>query len=251
MKARYRSLAPLFALTVACASNPTPNAMAPAPDTVRVVDTVRVPVAAEPDPEVEERLARLQFQVFERDAQLQELRRQRDDAIQEVVRAMARLQTLATRAEAASAMAEAEIALEALTNAGGEEEGAEADQARHLLEMSTVEFNNQNYGGALYLASQARRVAGGGQARVSAGGEDVARADETLFALPLPLQAARRSNVRSGPGLEFAILFTVDAAAPLTGFAYADRWVRITDDQGRSGWIFHNLVASREMETGR
>lgn len=205
-----------------------------------VVDTVEV--RAEPDLQLEQRAATLQLLVLERTAHVADLQRQLEGARQEIVRAMARLQTLASRAEAASVMAEAEIALEAVTGAAGNEEVTAAAQARGLLVLSTTEFAKENYGGALYLASQARRMARMGEVRLRSGDEGGRRPGEVLFALPLMLETARRSNVRSGPGVGFDVLFTLDASTPVVGHSHTDRWVRIADGQGRGGWIFHNLV---------
>jgi SH3-like domain-containing protein len=56
------------------------------------------------------------------------------------------------------------------------------------------------------------------------------------------MEVSRTSNVREGPGLNFDILFTLQADAPLMGLAYKNQWVRVRDDRGRSGWIFHALV---------
>ncbi|GMR12963.1 MAG: hypothetical protein BMS9Abin29_1158 [Gemmatimonadota bacterium] len=212
------------------------------PDTVVVVDTVVVRV--EPDRELDHRVAALQLQLLERAAQVGDLERQLEAARQEVVRAMARLQTLTSRAEAASVMAEAEIALEAMAGAAGDEEPPSATQARTLLILSTSEFANENYGGALYLASQARRVARAGEGRLTNGEEGGRQPGEVPFALPLTLETVRRSNVRAGPGLGFGVLFTLDPATPVVGHSHTERWVRITDDEGRGGWIFHNLITS-------
>ena len=157
---------------------------------------------------------------------------------------MARLQTLASRADAASVMAEAEIGAQALTAAGGDEEVAKAAEARRFLELSGIEFADENFAGALYLASQARSVARVGEFRLT-NAEQGSRLDgEIRFALPVPLETIRRSNVRSGPGLTFRVLVTIDPGTPLVGRSYTEFWVRITDDQGREGWIFHDLVAS-------
>ena len=62
----------------------------------------------------------------------------------------------------------------------------------------------------------------------------------------MPLETVRNSNVRSGPGLRFRVLFTLDRVTPLVGQSYTDQWVRITDEEGRDGWIFHNLIRSRD-----
>ena len=65
-----------------------------------------------------------------------------------------------------------------------------------------------------------------------------------LFALPVPLETARRSNIRSGPGLGFGVLVTLDPGTRLVGHSYTEEWVRITSELGPDGWIFHNLVTS-------
>ena len=147
----------------ACAGGTAPAT--PAPERVAAVDTVVVRAAA--DAELEQRVAALQFQLLERTAQVEDVQRQLEGTRQEVVRQMARLQTLASRANAASTMAEAEIGVEALTAAEGNGEVPEATQARHFLELSTTEFADENYAGALYLASQARSVARAAEFRLT------------------------------------------------------------------------------------
>jgi hypothetical protein len=81
------------------------------------------------------------------------------DAMNEAVRAMARLRTLATRAEAASAIAEAEVTVQQVRQGSGR---AELQEASRLLRAAGVEFEAENYGGAVYLATQAKRLAAGG-----------------------------------------------------------------------------------------
>jgi len=232
---------PVFSVSLAACAAGTPAAtLPPMPDTVVVVDTVEVRMA--PDRERDRRAATLQLQLLERTAQVADLQRQLDAARQEIVRAMARFQTLASRAEAASVMAEAEIALETVTGVAGNEKVPASTQARRLLVLSTTEFANENYGGALYLASQARRMARTGEGWLTNSAEEDRQHGEVPFALPLTLETALRSNVRAGPGLGFGVLFTLDPATPVVGYSHTEQWVRITDGQGRRGWIFHNLV---------
>ena len=247
---RARLLFPLILLIPACMDPPPPRMPEPVVvyDTVEVeryiVDTVTVTVTAT-DPELEQRIARLQLQLLEKEAQIGELQAELDEAMREVVRSMARLQTLASRAEAASGMAEAEIELEQLKAVAGQRQTPEIERAQQFLDESTVEFNNQNYGGSLYLANEAKRLAGEGRGRLISGDSGSMQPGEVLFALPLPLRAVRRANVREGPGIGFDILFTLEPGANVVGQAYADQWVRIVTEDERSGWIFHNLVENR------
>jgi hypothetical protein len=212
--------------------------------TITRVDTVRVETQTA-DPQLQDRVARLQIQLLERDVQLQELREQLDATRVELVRNMARLQTQASRAEAASGMAEAEIALGTLRRGAGDTRLPELVQAEDLFRQSTSEFAGENYGGALYLATQVRSLVRAGQTRLQASGSGALAAGETLFAVPVPLRTTGRSNVRAGPGTNFAVSFTLDASTAVTGQSYASQWVRIVDDQRREGWIFNTLVTSR------
>ena len=199
-----------------------------------------------------QRVARLDLQMAERDAQVEDLQARLDEARQEVVRALAKLQTVASRAEAASAMAEAEIAVQALRAATGAQPagGSDVAQAGTLLQQASAEFAKQNYGGALYLATQAKSLAGIGRSRLGGSGRPPLRPGEVSFAVPVRLQATARSKVRDGPGAGYKVLFTVEPGAGLIGYSYLDRWVRVGDDSGRAGWVFLHLVGRRGTEPG-
>jgi uncharacterized coiled-coil protein SlyX len=228
----------LFAIALSLACSPTKPATGPTQQTPRtrvVHDTVR-------DPDLERRVARLELRLIEKETQVDELQTRLDDTRDEVVRTMAKLQTLASRAEAASVMAEADVALQSLRTSSGGQQLPEIGQVSKLVQQSNAEFNKQNFGGALYLANQAKAIAGTGRARVAAGTRGAPRTGETPFALPIRLKVTSRGNVREGPGTNFAVVFAVDAGITLTGYAYSDEWVRVSDDQDRGGWIFRSLV---------
>ncbi len=221
-----------------------PPLPAPPPDTVVVVDTVTVEREVAPNPDLERRVSRLSIALLEREALIDELSRQRDAAIQEVVRTMAKLQTVANRADAASALAEAKVAVQAL-QALLPDTSAQVDQATRLVDMSTAEFDRQNYGGSLYLATQAKTLARSADANPSPEAARAPTQGEESFTIPLGIETITRSNVRSGPGLTFEILYTVSGGTPLTGRAHKDEWILVRFDDGREGWIFYSLVRSR------
>lgn len=211
-----------------------PTAKPPAPKVVRDTVTVR-------DPEQDKRIARLELQLLASDAQIEDLQTKLEDTRAEVVRAMAKLQSGASRAQAASAMAEAEVALQTMKS-GAQQTPPEADQVTKLLRQAAGEFDKQNYGGSLYLANQAKTVASLYRGRLAVAGRESARPGETPFAVPLKLITTTRGNVRGGPGTGFPIVFAADSGTTLTGYSYADVWIRISDDTGRGGWIFRSLV---------
>jgi uncharacterized coiled-coil protein SlyX len=190
----------------------------------------------------EQRIARLELQLVEREAQVEELQARLDDARREVVRGMAKMQTMATRAEAASGIAEAEIALGSLRAARAAQEIPEVSQ---LMRLSTAEFDKENYGGALYLANQAKSAAVAARGQLASVEQGSLRNGEVPFALPLRLKTSARANLRSGPGNGFAIVATLPAGSPLTGHAHAEQWVHVSDDAGHGGWVFQGLIERR------
>ena len=197
--------------------------------------------------------AKLQMRLLEKESQIKEfeerqalLQKKLNEVFQEVGRDKAKLRSLESKAEAASNMAEAEVALKALKSmATGKQKGPEVIQAEHLLKMSAQEFKKQNYGGALYLASQAKSIVKMGQARLMDRWNIPIMAGEILFAFPVPLQVLMHSNVREGPGFDFGVLFTLEKGTPVEGHSYKDQWVWVKSNDGRSGWIFHTLVDGR------
>lgn len=219
----------------ACSKRASSGTSRVRPAAVRETVTVR-------DTEAERRASRLEVRLLERDAQIEELQARLEDARQEVVRAMARLPAVASRAEAASAMAEAEVALQSLRSSSTAQ-SPEAAQVASLVRQSSGQFDRQNFGGALYLANQAKTLAAAYRARLSHGTLAGMRAGETPFAVPIRLRVASRGNIREGPGTNFGVAFGVDAGTMLTALSFVDEWIRVTDEAGRSGWIFRALVA--------
>ena len=192
--------------------------------------------------EIERRVARLELRVLEKETQVELLQTRLDDARDEVVRTMAKLHTLASRAEAASAMAEADVALQTFRALDGARSLPELSQATRLMQQSTSEFGRENYGGALYLANQAKATTAAGTSRLSGANRGAARAGETPFAVPLRLKVVTKGNVREGPGTNFPVVFEAPAGESLTAYAYSDEWVRVADEAGRTGWIFRSLI---------
>ena len=233
------------AFLAACTStSPPESAPLPVPDTVIVIDSVLVEVESAANPDLEQQIARLQLELLERDALLEELDGRVDAAHQEVVRTMAKLQTQASRAEAASGIAEAEIAVGDLKAIVGGQGSPVVDEAQQFLDFSNAQFGEDNFAGALYLATQARAVAEGAGLQRGEVGRTMQPGEE-MFAKAIPLQTLRRSNVRSGPGLGFEVLYTLDPGAVLVGRSHTDEWIHITDDRGRTGWVFLSLVEHR------
>ena len=232
-------------LIIGACATPKPAA-APVPAPVPV--TVATPQRAVPetvtvtlrDAELERRASRLELRAIEKETQVSELQTRLADARDDVVKTMSRLQTLSSRAEAASGIAEAEVALGTLRTRLGAQHADVVEVAR-LVQESSAAFSKSNFGGAFYLANLAKTQATAARTRLG-DGRGAPRAGETPFVVPIRLKVTARGNVREGAGTSFGVAFAVESGVVLTAFAYADDWIRVMDDGGRTGWIYRTLV---------
>lgn len=204
---------------------------------------------------LEQELSTLKIQTDEQDAVINELRRRSEAqqirlgaAIVDVVRSKAKLRSIESKAEAASTIAEAEIALKALQTRAASSDWVALDEiaiAEHLLEMSADEFNTQNYGGALYLANQAKGRVRTAQDRLDSMANTPPSSGEASFAQPLRLKVLKKSNLRSGPGLEHEIVAELEKGTLIVGMSYKGRWIQVKAPGEMTGWIYQPLVGVR------
>jgi hypothetical protein len=162
-----------------------------------------------------------------------------DDAIQEVVRAKAKQRSLGSRAQAASEMAEAEIALK---TSRAKADGRELAQAEQLLKLASEEFENENFGGALYLTSRAKSRIKQGTLLLDDRQKVGWLVGETPFAAPVSLTLKATSNIRKGPGVEFEVLDVLQVGTPVTGYSFKGSWLHVENGDGTIGWIHQSLV---------
>lgn len=229
----------LAAFAIGCAAKPHAAAVpTPVNPPVAQVETVTVR-----DPDMAQELGRTKVLLLERNARIGDLERRLNEATTEVVRAMARLRTLATRAEAASAIAEATVTVQQLRGSAGGQ-APEVAQAEGVLRSASSAFDAENYGGAVYLATQAKRFATTGRGRIAETSGIATRPNERPFALPVPLTTASVANLRGAPSGSASVIATVPAGTALTAYSYEQDWLKVSTADGKSAWVHQSLVRS-------
>lgn len=196
--------------------------------------------------DLEEGLAKLNMLLLEKEAQLDELSHRLEEATLEVVRAKAKLRSLESKAEAASNLAEAEIALKTLrTKAPPIARDPKYARAVELLKLGAEEFKKQNFGGALYLSRQAKGLIRESREQYLSRQDVPLLPGEIPFTLPVRLKAQDASNLRKEPTLNSQVMIRLQAGDPLIGHSYRGRWVRVQDGSGQVGWVYYKLVGAR------
>lgn len=196
--------------------------------------------------DLEERVAKVNMLLLEKEAQLAELNNRLGEAILEVVRAKAKLRSLESKAEAASNLAEAEIALKALSTKSPEiSRDPKYARAVELLRLGAEEFKKQNFGGALYLSGQAKGLIRESQEQSLNRKDLPLLLGEIPFTLPVRLKARDASNLRAEPTLNSKVMLRLKAGDALIGHSYRGKWVRVQNGSGQVGWVYYDLVGAR------
>ena len=195
-------------------------------------------------------IVRLQQTLAEKDAEVQRLRAQQTVQAKtlkqitgEVARAEVKLRRLATQADAASQLAEVEVALQSMHAEASPRHGAsQLAQAQSILDAGAESFSLGDYGAAVELAAQSRAILdmlASGRPRPAPDPRD---AVELPFQAPVALRARIDSNLRTQPGRSEPVLSVLRQGTPLQAHAFRGEWLHVHTDDGRAGWVFGSLL---------
>lgn len=219
--------------------------LSPPPDPV-------VPAAREPEcercVELTAEVARLRRDLAGRDVEVRELRAQHRDQARTLeefartaIRTTAKLRRQATRADAASVIADVEVAIVQAKSVNGKAAGALVALAEELLVSASAAFSRGEYSIAYDQADQAWQIA-----NVAADERADARArGETRFGRAIALRVRIESNLREHPGMKSAIVGQLKAASLVVARASRGAWTRVMSADGRAGWIYSPLLGPR------
>ena len=214
--------------------------------------TIREPTCPSCDAQTRE-IAQLRQDLANREAELRDLRaNQRDqvkvlqESTREVTRAKVKLRRLATQADAASYIAEVEVAMESLSSSLGAASTAPLMMlARGILDSTAAPFARGDYGVAMDRAAQAEQliaVVVDNQVRP----RPRPRAPgEVLLQVAIPLKVTVDSRLRRQPSGGARVVGVLKQDSPLVAYSYKGRWLKVETEDGRVGWIDQRNLGAR------
>jgi hypothetical protein len=198
-------------------------------------------------------IARLRQDLANREGELRDQRsNQRDqvkvlqESTREVTRAKVKLRRLATQADAASYIAEVEVAMESLRGSVGPTSTIPMIVlAQGILDSTASPFAQADYGVAMDRAAQAEQlitlvahyqVRPGSRARVPG---------EVPLQIAIPLKVTADSHLRRQPVGKARVVALLKKDSPLVAHAYKGSWLQVETEDGRSGWVDQARLAAR------
>jgi hypothetical protein len=244
-------LASLAAALQGCvATPPAPPPAAPMPTPIEAA--VRSPTCTSCEDQTRE-IARLKQELATREAELRDLRSSQRDQVKvlqestrEVTRAKVRLRRLATQAEAASYIAEVEVAMATLRSSLGAKATPPLMMlAQGILASTAAPFAQGNYGAAMESAAQAEQLlALVAHYEVRPGSRDRVPGEVPLQ-LAIPLRVNVVSPLRRQPLARSPVVDTVKKDVLVVARAYKSPWMQVETDDGRAGWVEQRRLGPR------
>ncbi len=178
----------------------------------------------------------LQLQLLEKQSVVARLLQAHNQAIQEVVRAKARLGSRHSKAETVASLAELKLSLKNAESIKAGEQPRILLRARQYLTMAEAELEKSNFEGTSYLMDQARRSLAWMKPGTGITNRDSA------FPVPLKMQTKAPANVRSGPNRKQRVLFQLNGGSEVSALDRNGLWIRIKTAGGKTGWVHFSLL---------
>lgn len=160
----------------------------------------------------------------------------------EIGRAKNKLHRLATQPEAASKIAEVEVAMTVFkqTELRGSADTVFQFLARGLLNAAMAAYEQKDYSGAMNYAAQSSELIDvvTNPARKKLESQDVV----SSFRIPILLLVTRTGNLQVDPDSNSTVISLLKKNTPLTASAYYGNWFRVQTADNLSGWIQNQTV---------
>lgn len=192
-------------------------------------------------------IARLQQSLAEKDSEIRRLHTHQEARIRELeetnaqaARAEVKLRRFSTEADAASRLAEAEVALQTLRSKPQAGDSPVQALAHQLLDKASAYFRQGEYGEAVNLAVQARQLVDMLLARHALAGGDASPA--AAFRVAIPLRIKTDTRLRAQPGTHADTIEVLPPATPVVALGRYGLWLQIQAPERNTGWVSSELV---------
>lgn len=240
-----------------CAYHLQPKSLATEPVVDRIsakpekVEVIPVPEKLPRSRLYQDEISRLKQVIAEKDELIRSLNARGLDQAQvlketasEVSRTKSKLHRLATQPEAASKIAEIEVAMGALKQIVLDESDIALQfLAQRLLDTATVAYGQKDYSSAMSHAAQSGELIDmiANPSRKTLESQHIT----LIFRTPVTLFTTHASDLRAGPSGQSKVRSLLVKNTALTATAYHSDWLRVRTEDGRFGWIQNSQVDIR------
>ncbi len=159
----------------------------------------------------------------------------------EVVRSKAKLRSHSSKAETVANIAEVKTMLKAASEKAMNEELRQLIlDTEQTIALSVAALNKGDIDKAFNLSNKAQQLIQ--PVRTQQGKNLFNNGADIVFVDPLPMKVTKTCNVRTDPGMQNDILFTLKSGTEIKALAYVENWIQVTSETKGKGWVYYQLL---------
>lgn len=189
----------------------------------------------------------LQLQLLVKQAEIYQLQLSHDSAIQEAMRANARLRSLDSKADTIANVVEASLLIKNARETSGDKQLPALVRAEKLLDESQQALQAGNLDDASYLADRALDLVLPRTPVAESGQREHAWRSEAVFPVPLVMKVKKQSNIREKPTAHSSILFQLKKGTLIRALGYRRLWIKVVAENSGEGWIYYRLLEAGDI----
>lgn len=161
----------------------------------------------------------------------------------QAAQAQVKLRRMASQPDAASTLAEVEVAMSSLKSSiTTAPEQAMQSQAQRLLDAAAAAYAQDDYATTVDRATQSRELID--MVNSQRAGKSAHHLAVT-FQSPIPLRARIDCKLRWSPRAGASVRSVLKKDSPVTALGYKGEWLHVQTDDGDTGWLLKTMVETR------
>jgi len=187
------------------------------------------------------KVEQLQRELLGKQNEVKKLILSQQRSTREVVRSKAKLRSHSSKAETVANIAEVKTMLKVARGKTMNEQLQQTiSETEKTIAMSVAALNMGDVDKAFSLSNEAQQLIQ--PIYTQQGKNSFSDGADVVFVDPLLMIVTKTCNVRTDPGMQNEVLFTLGSGTEIKALAYVKNWIQIEFDKKSKGWVYYQLL---------
>jgi len=184
---------------------------------------------------------KLQMKLDEKQNEIKKLILSQQQSSREVVRSKAKLRSHSSKAETVANIAEVKTMLKVVNKTTMDDQLRQlVVDTEQMVMLSVAALNKGDVDKAFDLSNKAQQLIQ--PIRTQRGGNLLDNGSAIVFVDPLLMKVSKTCNVRTDPGMQNDVRFTLERGTEIKALAYVNNWIQVESDKKEKGWVYYKLL---------
>lgn len=184
---------------------------------------------------------KLQRELLKKQGEINNLVLSQQHTTREVVRTKAKLRSHSSKAETVANIAEVKTILKTVNGKRMSEQLQQAVyETEQVVAMSVDALTKGDVEKAFNLSHKAQQLTQ--PLRILQRKVPLNNGPDTVLVAPVLMKATKTSNVRTEPGMQYDVRFTLESGTQIMALAYVKNWIQVESDKKGKGWVYSQLL---------